>query len=295
MVLRVGVAAVSCLLVLVGGTRPADVEIVTSDHGHLVQVGGHAAGKISHRHAEVEDRAESKAASEQGRHAARASSLGVLNVSASRIHHHSHGAAESHGTLSGVTGSAKVGGDKKPADDDKKPADDDKPATAEEEQVKKLEKEESSAFKSGLESLASAVSDPKDFLLNQKEMQALQAGLRKAIDLSENKGKCLADGEFKGLGCAPGKADAAPICSCASMLDHCYIPEDPSETVKLFTSGNMKGAIDKAKVVVFGQCTLSWVMVAILVVVGLLIVGIGLLCLRSLLLKKRSPRASRET
>lgn len=133
-----------------------------------------------------------------------------------------------------------------------------------------LENEEKSAFGKGIGMMAQAMTDPRGFLLQLDVIKKFVQALKFAVDNSKMKGYCLYDGEFKDFGCI-NDHKAAQICQCSGWLAQCYVPEDTSKVVKMWTQGNKQQAFDLAKTLLLGQCytpvwaiVLSW-SVAILV------------------------------
>merc|ERR1719245_1690249 len=114
------------------------------------------------------------------------------------------------------------------------PTTDGKTKDPEEVQEEKLEKEEQSTLGGGLATMATAFTDPRAFLMKMPGMKEFSGGIKMAVDMGPNKGKCLTTGEFKGFGCGDDK-DNPKICSCAGLFELCWLPEDPKKVVDTFT------------------------------------------------------------
>lgn len=162
------------------------------------------------------------------------------------------------------------------------------PADSEKAQEEKLEKEEESTLGSSLGKMATAFTDPRKFLMEMPGMKDFSAGIKAAVDMGPEKGKCLTTGEFAGFGCGDDK-DSPKICSCGSVLELCWLPEDPKAVVDRFTKGQTKEAFAEAKALLFGQCYRSHLLMAALGLGGLVVVLILLWVVKSKVFGKQRP------
>jgi len=147
----------------------------------------------------------------------------------------------------------------------------------------KLQQEENTMLGGGLGNLATAFSDPRKFLMGQDTIKTFAAGIKAAIEHG-GEGKCLASGEFAGYGCGDDK-DMPKICSCRSVLQLCWLPDDPSRVVKKFPS---QAALDEAKALLFGKCYTSYVLIAAIGVGGLVVLAVVAHVLKGVF-KKKTP------
>lgn len=150
-----------------------------------------------------------------------------------------------------------------------------------------LVKEEQNSLGGGLGALTTALTDPRAFLISLPGMSQFVAGLKVAVSLQPGdlKGKCLQEGEFMGAGCA-NDGKAPQICSCKGLLEHCWVEDDEQKIVKTYTGGDVKGALEMAKSLLFGKCyTPTW-LVCLIVFGVLLVLGIGAFVAKKMFGKK---------
>jgi hypothetical protein len=133
----------------------------------------------------------------------------------------------------------------------------------------KAHKEEETSLQPSLGTMTKAFTDPRGFLMELPGMKNFSAGIKAAIELGPNKGKCLAAGEFAGYGCGDSK-DLPKMCSCSGLFQMCYLPDDPKRAVDKMSKGQMQEAFEEAKTLLFGKCYQSWLLISLAVVVSLI-------------------------
>jgi hypothetical protein len=167
----------------------------------------------------------------------------------------------------------------------------DTPDAKEKEEEDKLQEKESGTFSKGLGSMASAFTDPRGFLLQQPGMKEFMAGLKKAIDLENDGGKCLKSGQFANFGCIDADS-TPPICKCRSIVDYCYgqltTDVDEKDVVERYTKGDVEGAFGETKFLILGECRLCPFKIAILGVVCLIMLLIIFFALKATVFKRKS-------
>lgn len=152
----------------------------------------------------------------------------------------------------------------------------------------KAQKQEEASLGSGLATMSKAFTDPRGFLVELPGMRDFTAGMKAAIELGPNKGKCLATGEFAGYGCGDSK-DFPRMCRCSGWFEMCYLPDDPKRTVDKMSKGQTKEAYEEAKALLFGKCQQSMLLMCLAGLIALVAVFFAFTTLRKVFTRSSSP------